>query len=95
MAEVAFTCVYLGIVSDTAGRKPHEKVAVPEGTTLTALLNILESMHPGFKAIFINPATGKPVMSRQILITPKGRQTGMPSKGLDTPLEEGMRVIFW
>jgi hypothetical protein len=90
-----FTCVYLGIVSDTASRKPEERITVPEGTTLSALLDILEYLHPGFKAIFIDPATGKPVLSRQILITPNGKQTGMPSKGLETPLEEGMRIIFW
>lgn len=91
----SFTCVYLGFVSDTAGGKPEERVTVPDGTTLSALLNILDGMHPGFKAIFISPATGKPVLSRQILITPRGKQTGPPSKGLDTPLEEGMRIIFW
>jgi hypothetical protein len=92
---VTFTCVYLGFVSDTADRSPEEKITVPEGTTLSALLNLLESIHPGFKAIFINPATGKPVLSRQILITPQGKQTGPPLKGFDTPMEEGMRIIFW
>jgi hypothetical protein len=90
-----FTCVYLGFVSDTAGRKPEEAVTTPDGTTLSALLDILDAMHPGFKAIFISPATGRPVTSRQMLITPKGKHTGPPSKGLETPLEEGMRVIFW
>ncbi|MCQ5377777.1 MAG: hypothetical protein NO516_06990 [Candidatus Methanomethylicia archaeon] len=95
MAHINITCVYLGFISDIAGRMPEEKVAVQEGTTLSRLLDLLESMHPGFKAAFINRETAKPILSRQVLITPKGKQTGPPSKGLETILEEGMRVIFW
>lgn len=95
MARLNVTCIYLGIISDAAGMKPKEEIEVQEGTTLSSLLDLLESMHPGFKAIFINPETSKPIMSRQMLITPKGKQTGPPSKGLETPLEEGMRIVFW
>lgn len=95
MSEIAITCVYLGFISDLAGRKPEERVTVREGATLSQLIDLLESVHPGFRAAFINRETAKPVLSRQILITPRGKQTGPPSKGMDTILEEGMRVIFW
>lgn len=92
MATVS--CVYLGYISDIAGGKPEEPVQTGELWTLRLLIAALGSKYPQFQETFIT-ASGTPVPSRQILIKPKGKQTEPPAKGLETLMEDGMRIIFW
>jgi len=84
----------LGYITDITG-KPEEDVNVPDPATLLSLIESLGSRYPEFKDTFIDPKTQKIVASRQILVTPGGKWTGPPSKGLETAVEEGMRVLFW
>jgi hypothetical protein len=86
-------CVYIGFISDIAGGKPEEEIYANGELTLSTLLDLLNSKYPGFKRLYVDPATSSIVPNRQILITPPGKIT-LPPSGINNKIEEGSRVIF-
>ncbi|MEM3365382.1 MAG: hypothetical protein QXM93_03060 [Candidatus Methanomethyliaceae archaeon] len=90
---VSVVCVYIGFISDIAGGKPEEVINLNGELTLSILLDLLDNKYPGFKTLYVDPATHSLVPNRQILITPPGKIT-LPPSGINNKIEEWSRVIF-